>query len=282
MKEVFVLSIQHTGTFFASATISSGFKDSEKLRIGSLYARHKQLGHRRWTETSPIELSDFVKPNATVENNWFRQAVLSVCTKEELKDKKIIVGHEHHHKAGSWLINALHRAPAKISIIIPMRDPILSLHSKIWREAEEHKNENGTREKARQNRLRSWIVRYKEILTIPKGNVFLFPIDAEQSKTEESRIKIIREMHEYCNINFNDRALEVAKQWGPENRTFNLIKKSNPNGPAPRWEDFKQKYLERDVDHTKAIMGLEFEALRKEDELKRLMEKAGYKDVLWW
>lgn len=282
MHKVFILSIQHTGTYFASFMTSSGFNKEEKLRIGSLYEAHRKLKHKQYITTTPIELSDFVKPTPTIKKDWFDRAILSVCTEEQLKDKKIVVGHEHHHKAGSWLIKALAKAPSETSIVIPMRDPILSLHSKIWREIEQHHNAAGIKEKARKNRLDSWIVRYKEILSLPKGHVFILPIDAEQSKTEESRLKIIKELHDYCNINFNQKAQEAAKQWLPDNRTFNLVSRTQKVIPDPKWEQFKVRYAERDIKHTRAVMGLEFERLHRDEELKRLMENIGYKDVLWW
>jgi len=282
MKKIFVLSIQHTGTYFASSTIASAFGKSRQLRIGSLYEKHRKLGHKRFIGTKPIELSDYTKPSETVDDTWFDQAVTSVCKPEELADKKIIVGHEHHHKAGSWLINALTDFPAAVPIIVPMRDPLLSLHSKLWREDEQHHNPNEMDNKARLKRLESWIVRYKELLSIPEGHVFMLPIDGEQSKTEEGRIQLIQDMYEYCDVPFNEKAKKAALEWKPENRTFDLINKIKNNSAKPKWENFKKRYDEGDIDHTRAFMSLEFDRLNKEEELKELMKRAGYKNVLWW
>ena len=282
MKKVFVLSIQHTGTFFASATISAGYEGHEKLRVGSLYEKHRNLKHRRYTTTSPIELSDFSKPGTKINEAWFDQAILSACPQESLSDKKIVVGHEHHHKAGSWLIKSLHQNPAETPIIIPMRDPLLSLHSKLWREEEQYNKTNKTSDKVRINRLESWIERYYEILSLPQSHVFILPIDAKQSTAEESRIILIEDMYNYCNIDFNEKAMQAALDWKPANRTFNLIKNKKEEGPQPKWEDFKSKYLKGDINHTRSFMSLEFDRLRQEDKLKKLMEKIGYENVLWW
>jgi len=282
MKKIFVLSIQHTGTYFASATIAAAYDKKHQLRIGSLWDKHKKLKHTRFVDTGPIEISDFTKPAETVNDSWFDQAVTSVCTPEDLANKKIIVGHEHHHKAKSWLIAALSKAPAKVPIIIPMRDPLLSLHSKLWREDEQHNNPNETDNKARVRRLKSWIARYIEILSIPKEHIFLLPIDAQQSKTESGRLQLIQDMYSYCKVPFNEKAEIAALAWAPANKTFNLITRLQEKVPKPQWEHFKKQYLERDIQHTKAFMSLEFDELRKQDRLKRLMEKAGYQDVLWW
>ena len=282
MKKVFVLSIQHTGTYFASATIAAGFEKKYQLRIGIIYERHRKLGHKRLNTVNPIELSDFIEPSNTVDKSWFDQAVTTVCTPQELAGKKIIVGHEHHHKEQSWLIRALTNAPAQTPIIVPMRDPLLSLHSKLWREDEQHNNPNETDDKARAKRLEGWIIRYKELLSIPKGNVFILPIDAEQSKTEDDRLTLIEDMYSYCNVPFNERAKQVALAWQPDNKTADLIRRVKKADPKPKWENFKTKYEERNIAHTKMFMSLEFNRLNQEDELKELMKKAGYKDVLWW
>lgn len=282
MKKIFVLSIQHTGTFFASYMISSAYPIKSQLRIGSIYEQHQKLGHQRITETNPIELSDFIKPSRQVTESWFDQAVTTVLTPSQIHGKEIIVGHEHHHKAKSWLIKSLHDFPAQTPIIIPVRDPLLSLHSKLWREDEQHNNPKGASKELRANRLNSWIARYKEILSIPKGNVFIFPIDAEQSKTEEGRLQLVEEMFKYCDVPFNDSAQDAAKTWIPDNKTAELIKRTKGIIPKPKWENFKERYNNGDRQHTRKFMAFEFDRLNKEEELKELMKQAGYKNVLWW
>jgi hypothetical protein len=280
MKKIVVLSVQHTGTFFASATLAAAYPNSH-LRIGSLYEKHNNLGHTRYVQSGPIELSDFVNPSDIVNETFFDQAVTSVCVPSDLADKDIVIGHEHYHKADSWLLKALKNAPAGTPIVTPLRDPILSLHSKIWREIEQHNNAAGLKEKARLNRLNKWIKLYYDIFSIPEGHIFKLPIDAEHSKTQAGRIKLIEDMYGYCNLPFNESAALAAKNWKPANSTHRLIENSDKT-PKPRWEAFKARYYNGDVEHTKKIMGLEFERLNQEDDLKKLMEKAGYRNVLWW
>ena len=282
MHKIFIWSIQHTGTFFASHTIASAYSGSKQLRIGSIYERHQKLKHKRFTETGPIELSDFVKPTSEITADWFDEAITTVCTPEELAGKRIIVGHEHHHKAESWMVRAVTNIKPGTRIIVPMRDPILSLHSKIWRAKEQHHASNWSADKVRANRLEGWVKRYIELLSIPEGHVFILPIDAEQSKDSDSRIKLVKQMFEFCDVPFNGPAQDNAKSWEPENRTHSLIARTQKSAPSPKWEVFKERYLTGDVNHTKRLMGLEFNLLRKQDKLKRLMENVGYKDVLWW
>jgi hypothetical protein len=282
MHKIFIWSIQHTGTYFASYSIASAFPTNQQLRIGSLYERHQKLGHKRFTMTGPIELSDFTKPSKHVISSWIDQAVTTVCTPEELHNKRILVGHEHHHKARSWLIKSITAFKPDVKIIVPMRDPLLSLHSKLWRAREQHHNANWDKIGVRTTRANSWIERYIELLSIPKGHVFILPIDAEQSKSGDSRIELIQQAYEHCKVPFNDLAREAVKNWPTHNRTFDLIKKTQKNPPRPQWENFKKQYLAGDVEHTKAFMELEFEMLHKEDKLKKLMENVGYRDLLWW
>jgi hypothetical protein len=282
VHKIFVWSIQHTGTFFASHTIASAYPSDQQLRIGSLYEKHKKLGHTRYVTDQPIELSDFVKPSACIEEDWMDQAITTVCTPENIAGKKIIVGHEHHHKAKSWMIKSAAKFKPKVPIIVPMRDPLLSLHSKLWRADEEHHNKNWEREKTRQHRLNSWVERYIELLSLPKGHVFILPIDAEQSRTAAGRIELISKMFKHCGVPFNDSAQAAVKAWAPQNRTFKLITRKEGDDPKPRWEKFKEQYLARNVNHTKKFMGLEFDLLHKEAQLKDLLFKIGYRDLLWW
>ena len=281
MKKILILSIQHTGTFFASKTLAAAYPDSH-LRIGSLYDKHIKLGHQRYVTEGVTELSDFYQPTSVVGKDFVEKTVLEVCKKEDIKDKDIVIGHEHFHKADSWILKALIAAPAECPIVIPTRDPILSLHSKMWREIEHHNNKQGGKEKSRRRRLKKWIDMYKKILSIPKGHVFLLPIDAEQSKSEGTRIQLIKDMYRYCDVEFNNTAFKEAQAWSPTNTTDILIRKEHEKIPSPRWENFKERYLAGDIAHTKAIMGMEFEELNKEEKLKELMKKAGYKNVLWW
>lgn len=281
MKKILILSIQHTGTFFASKTLAAAYPDTH-LRIGSLYEKHNKMGHPQHVREGAIELSDFYPSSNEVPEDYIDKTVVSVCPDKDLDGKDIVIGHEHFHKSGSWILNALKRAPAKCPIVIPVRDPILSLHSKIWREVEQHNNASGIKEKSRKNRLDKWIAMYKDVLSIPKGHAFHLPIDATQSKTEESRIQLIKDMYEYCELPFGENALQAAKEWNPTNRTHKLITNEKGKTPAPRWENFKEKYIKGDINHTRAIMGLEFDILNQEKELIELMKQVGYKDVIWW
>ena len=281
MKKVLVLSIQHTGTFFTSRTIAASYPNSH-LRVGSLYEKHRNMNHERYVEKGPIELSDFYPPSKFVPKDYIDKTVIPVCTPEELKDKDLVIGHEHFHKPDSWILRALKGKPAECPIVIPVRDPILSLHSKIWREIEQHNNPAGKKEKARRKRLERWIALYKDILNIPNKNVFHFPIDAFSSQSEETRIQQVKDLYEYCGLTFNENALQAAQEWIPANKTYRLIEVEKKKKPSNRWENFKQKYAQRDVKHARDIMGLEFEALHKEKHLIELMKRVGYKDVLWW
>ena len=106
--------------------------------------------------------------------------------------------------------------------------------------------------------------------------------NAEQSKTEETRLQLIKDMYNFCDVPFNDFAKKAAEEWKPANKTFRLIKETCKKDPEPRWENFKEEYLNRNIEHTKKFMDIEIEALNKEEDLKRLMKKVGYKNVLWW
>lgn len=268
-KVIIVYSIMHTGTWFSCSMIEktnkrvlsrsdSWVKEFYKKRIEEMKTNEK-CTQKYWQETTRILKQD----------DW------------SLDSLDILVLQAHHDKH-SRLMNVISKNKPEVPIVIPIRDPMLSLHSKIWRGVEYHDNDAANSNETRKRRCKKWIDAYKRILSLPKENVFLMPIDNEDSKDETKRIQVVKNLCKHCDIEFTEQMKSNAQEWGKVNTTNKLIKKSKKKDPAPRWKDFKSKYEEGNIKHTKAIMGIEFEMLRKDKKLRKMLCDIGYKDLLWW
>jgi hypothetical protein len=295
VKKVLVWSIQHTSTFFAIHAITSGFKEGEHVsRFGSLYQRHIDLGHERFFKHGQYDLSDWCPTDELgVSEEWFDKYILSLAKvktappKEEDKHKvdwskvKVFTSHDHHHKANTHLIKAIHSEKPGFSIVVPMRDPMLSLHSKIWREIEIHNNNAGSSSKQRLHRVSAWVTRYKELLRIPNKHRFILSVDNEQSKTINGRVKVIKKLHNFIGIPFNDRVKQFAEGWGIANSTQQLVKRKKKHD-SNKWVNFKRQYIDGNINVIVNEMELEFDYLNKDEELKQLMKQFGYKELPWF
>jgi len=296
MKRVFVWTIQHTGTFFAGYIISLGFpKDRRVYPFGSLAERHQKLGHLP-TNSAPIrDFSDYCPTNdKKITAEWFDKYVVSLVTdhysaiKDELysnidlENIDLFIAHEHHHRPGTQLLESLKKhKPDNVSFIIPMRDPLLSLHTKLWREYEVYKHPETATPKFREELATRWIKLYHDFLQLPKENIFLFPIDTPDLCNEKSRIKLCENAYKFCNISFGDTPKNAAIKWKLRNSTLVAAIDRNETS-APVWTEFKEAYKTRNIGYVKDRLGIEFSILQKSESLKKLLEQVGYRDLLWW
>lgn len=264
-KIAIVYSIMHTGTWFTCLMI-------EKTNLKCLSRSDSWLseGYNKTIENIKCDVqcsykfwSSRVRPLR--QDGW------------KLGDVDLLILQAHHDNMSNLYQTILKRKP-EIPIVIPMRDPLLSLHSKNWRAEEYHYNE--VTPKQRTKRCNKWIQLYKNILNLPKNNVFILPIDIEQTK--EEKIDTIKRMANHIGIEFTEEMEEAAIRWGIVNDTEKLIRNTREREPAPKWENFKERYKERDIEHTKHFMDIEFDILRNDKELQRMLYNIGYRDLLWW
>lgn len=276
MHNCLIWSIQHTGTFYASFLIASSVPRENQLHFGSLYQRHIDMGHRRLVEIHPTDFSDFAPTNGVITSKWFDKYITNLrygpkpeqdadLSEVDLAKIQILVAHDHHHRVGTQLIENVRKYKPEVPFIVPMRDPLLALHSKMWREREVYNNPD--KESKRIQRAERCIGLYLDLLTVPTGHLFYLPIDAEQSKTEEGRIQLAKKAHKFAGIDFTERAQKFACRWKAKNKTSKLVR-GRGKEPDPAWEELKRLYLAGNVSPIIEKMNIEFEYLHKQEQLK--------------
>lgn len=294
MKKVFVWTIQHTGTFFASGMLTAGTSKDRFIRgFGSLEARHAQLGHKRYTVGTPNDFADYCPTGGNgLTEEWFDQYILDLVGydhppaesglgKLSLDNIDLFVAHEHHHRVGTHLLDSmLHHKPVGMYVVLPMRDPLLSLHSKRWRESEVYKSGKKSW-RWRENLTRRWMQLYEDFLTIPNDHAFILPIDSVASQKEASRLKLVGDLYDFCGLDFNAKAQKATKRWKPKNSTHKLV--TNKYGHSDqRWQIFKNEYAVGNLRHVRKVMDVEIDLLKQNKKLINLLKDVGYKDLLWW
>lgn len=290
MYRCLIWSIQHTGTFFCSFLIASSVPRENQLHFGSLYQRHIDMGHKRHDISAPFDFSDYAPVRDKITVEWFDQYITSLrhgpkpeqdadLSAVDLEKIDILVAHDHHHKVGSQLIENVRRNKPEVPFIVPMRDPLLSLHSKMWREAEIY--DKPDKDSKRMQRAMRCVDLYVDLLSVPDGHLFYLPMDTDRTNTEEGKIQLAREAHEFAGIEFTDRARKFACKWKAKNTTKKLVKNKGRE-PDARWGELKKNYLAGNIDPVKKAMKIEFEYLHEQDELKELLQKVGYKELPWW
>ena len=288
MKRALIWSVQHTGTFFCSFLIASSAPRDRQLHFGSLYQRHIDMGHKRYDISAPFDFSDYAPVKDKITTEWFDQYITSLVSgpkpeqdadlsKVDLDKVDILVAHDHHHKVGSRLIESVRQDKPEVPFIVPMRDPLLALHSKMWREVEIYNNPD--RDVKRIQRATRCVDLYVDLLSVPEGHLFYLPMDTE--RTEEGRIKLAKKAHAFAGIEFNARAEKWAKRWRAKNTTGKLVRNRGKE-PDVRWEKLKEDYLAGDMEFIETEMKIELDYLREQSELKELLQKVGYKELPWW
>lgn len=264
-KIVIVYSIMHTGTWFTCSMIEK--TDLECIARSDAWLVEK---YNKTIENIKCD-KNCSKRFWTYKTELLRQEDWS------LEDIDLLILQAHHDKISN-LYQTIKRNKPEVPVIVPMRDPLLSLHSKNWRAEEYH--ENDITEEQRARRCEKWIQLYKNILTLPEDHIFLFPIDLKETK--EEKIRRVKDMTEYIGISFSEEMSRAAADWNKVNDTENVIINVKEKTPAPRWENFKEKYKQRDIEHSKYFMGIEFNMLNKDIELQEMLYNIGYRDLLWW
>lgn len=275
MKTVIVYSALHTGTWFTCNAIASCKK--EPFTKSDAWVR----------EVYGSTVEDLsVKDGLT--QKWCndllsRQQHLSPDPFPEETDIVIL---QTHQRRLSPLYNFLLKNIPEIPIVCPMRDPLLSLHTRIWREAGSFENLTNQSEWERKHRVHDQINSLKRILRI-RYACHLFPIDIPKLKKEENRIQALEKLASYCGLKPTQQLKDISKIWAPINAT--------PGGANPQRKHhaindsefmaLKDMILQKDEVGIKKIIGPEYEELRKlfsDSNSLAALNKIGYTDGFFW
>ena len=253
MKPILVYSIHHTGTWFAIDFIKAAFhKDQiETMMWGEVYSKEHRL-----------QLSNLPEISST-----------------DRYGKCILYAHKNNTNT-KGITHSLTVGEPNIPVIIPMRDPLLSLCTKIWRRVgglEAYLKETNTK---RFEFTKQHIDKFKEVLVIPKSNRFLLPIDVTAKRN-----KLYNELYEYCNLEKTRASNQFRKQWKPVNNTtrtwFKQWKKLGKTDNKTS-RNIKKEILAGYTKTVKGILGIEFNFMTQQNDLKEYLKELGYSNLTWW
>jgi hypothetical protein len=222
-------------------------------------------------------------PCTVVDQSWIQKTALSFLTPEEKAGKDVILVHGHHDTPGSPLVTTLQTKRSQIPVVISMRDPMLSLNTLIWRTYARYKVHYQHEDQAiREDRAQTVAARFKDILKIPCKNRFLFPVDTDAAKELEGRINLASDLFKYCGLKLRKPGLDFVYDWRPIGLTEDGTLLCKRERGVEGFNEAKNMILSGDVTGMKRILGVEYECLHQDDELKELLEQVGYVNLSWW
>ena len=266
-KHVFVYSVQHTGTWFLIRILRSAYQKNESRQCGDgWFRRHTD----RDINTDNIYFAD--KP---INKQFLIKYGERYMEDKNLKGIKLLIAHGHHHRPGGKIFKSLAKYKPGMHICVPIRDPLLSVHSKLWREYRSWDEMlNWEDEQDRIARTEQFADALLDLLKIPQNHIFLFPIDL--SYTEEQKNQIGKKMCIFCDIPFNDGVKEYIKNWKPQNETYS---KSDKNDI---FDIIKEAYRNNDTEQLYKYLNVEMDYLKTRTDLIEKLKEVGYKNLIWW
>lgn len=271
-QKAIVYSALHTGTWFTCRVLTE--------------CSVEEAGHRadqwfREVQGSPIEFLNFSK-------GITEERINEILHKQEEYgreyDEHIEIGVLQAHQRGmSSMYKALQAKIPEIPIFIPMRDPVLSLNTRVWREAGTIKKLKEESLEFRLDRARDQTNSIARLLRLRKDRAMFVPVDIE--RTEEEKIQVFKNIIKYANLTEGPNLEESARIWQPVNHTKDgdFVQKQMRRIDDKPWIDIKNDILNGHMRVAYQYLGPEMRLMVNElkpyiDRLKEL----GYKNLAWW
>ncbi len=251
MKSILVYSIHHTGTWFTIDFLASIYPEDrvKKRAFGEFYSEP----HRRTLHNLPTL---------------------------DIPDHDMCVMQAHRRGSGATMSKSLKQHKPCIPVVIPMRDPLLSLCTRIWRRPKGFEEYLKLSKKSRQQYTLDHMAKFSDILKIPEENRFLFPIDIQ-----ELRPSLYSGLFDYCGLTKTQDSDKYFESWAPVNVTTKewFQEWKNKGRVANKVSDIiKQSILAGSSEVVKDILDVEFNFIYKMDGFKKRLANIGYSDLVWW
>jgi hypothetical protein len=266
MKLAIVYSALHTGTKFTYNTLTNCSTGN------TIYKKDCWFGNK-----------DYVSNLETLvgEEGPTRYKINKILEEQERLDNVDCLIMQVHQRRHGNLYSSLLKNKSEIPIVVPIRDPLLSINTRLWRET-------GTMSKLLSDTEETRIARTKDqldsiIRLIQLDNVFFFPIDIV--RTEGERLAIVNKMLSYCGLTLNDKAKQIAKDWTPINPTVggNFAQQKLYTIEEKEYVELKEAILNKDLDTVEKFISIEFKLLKQMlSPYKDRYTQLGYKDLLWY
>lgn len=270
-KRVFCYSTMHTGTWFTIHLLESAVNSS----TGLLGDAEIELRGRKY------KLED--EKTNIINKEWFKRNIEDYMSEEE-KEKELYIAHGHHRNLNSTMpsIVSNHSISQEdhIPIVIPMRDPLLSLNTFIWREHADYDIFIKTESKEdRAARAHLNIELTKDMLEIPRDCFScLLPIDIN----DKNNIHTAERALNHCNLPLTKKAMSYIEKWAPQNKSENAPRVTNKEHNNSGFHKIKELYKNKDKNGLRDMLSVEMDIIERDDNLKLLLEEVGYTNLPWW
>ena len=268
MKIIIVYSALHTGTHFTCSLLINN-------SVGQAICKQDDWIQRIYNVT----IEDLVTSEGITLQEIQK---LLESKKQEIENLDTLILQVHQRHNGSFYQNLCLRQP-EVPVIIPMRDPLLSINTRIWREA-------GTIQKFKENsveirkaRVEDQLFSIIRLLRIPKKHIMLFPIDI--IRTIEEKIQIFKDVLDFGELLPNDKMFSNAKSWTPVNQTINgdFAQKGLYPIEEKEFVATKNAIIKNDIDTIQKYLSLEFDLAKQMlNPFKETFIALGYKELSWW
>lgn len=284
MKKVIVYSALHTGTWFTCDILTDATKEHTDYRADMWVNRGSKIATGKHPE-NPETNSVIEKALQSGKTREF-DALLDLQRSRGLEVPDYIEAFilQAHNRTESQFYNYIRDFKPEVPVIIPFRDPLLSINTRAWRECgsmkvllEEHIDN-------RTLRVRDQLASIIRLLTIPDSHAYKFAIDIK--RTDENKIKIFNDIIEFASLAAdNEQVIEKAKRWEPVNPTVGwaFAQQDTNNIEMEEFVSTKNAILSGDIEFIKQYMDIEIELTRSMlAHFKPELEALGYRNLCWW
>lgn len=261
-NKVFLYSIQHTGTHFIRDLILKSSDNDLKT-------------------DKPYELNIRTKDGDLIrafdrENRTPRQYIRTIESLVDIKGaskESIALFFCHHVEPKSKMMKNLKTRKPPIPYVAPMRDPLLAINTYMfWDKA------FGISKEDRSIYVNKIINRFISLLSVPKEHMMLLPVDIYNKKTTGEKIDKVKELYEFCGLQWNDKVSNFITNWKPIHQTKEIRKSISEQS---NFMKNKNAITNRNIDYIEESMDVELRELRKSKELIEKLQDIGYEDLVW-
>jgi hypothetical protein len=269
MKTIFAYTVEHTGGTFACNLFSNSFPESKFTWLGDAHAI--QRGRDKGLDAYPCN---------ALTSEWFDRHVTRYTKSQEKKDVCLV--HAHHEHPLSALSKALKGVKPEIPTFSSLRDPLLSIHTFLWRRFAVKGIRFEDEDRDVRWRIADKFARLVEdILSIPANHLFIYPVDLLSSFKPVRRIEYTQDLMKFCGLPFTEQCKSFVSNWkslGDTSKSWHLQQRAGS-------EEFlrsKSILLSGDSKLVRHHMDVEVDCLSQYKDLAFRLQQVGYRDLSWW
>jgi hypothetical protein len=283
MKTILLHTIRHTGTWRIAHLLEAAEKNSFITIPANLF--HEAKG---------IPLDPSIEVRIAQDNKDIKRYLEENFTALiRHGDLDLVVFHTHYEETESGLTASVIGHKPTLPVVTPMRDPFLSLNSRIWRDFNTLEAYTSISVDDRLNYIKHHIDLFERILSAPKDHLFVFPIDLP------GRQQRYEDMFAFCGLQRNATTDLMVKEWRQVNKTVDCYDPDHPTmyheilrGAVKRYvgqpndsnifSQIKESLKDPQSTFAMTTLPLEWEYLQSKRGLIEKLKEHGYTGLRWW